>query len=76
MSEGIQPTAALRDNVKALISELGGVNTAATALGIGREAAARIAAGLGVRRGTIALAMRAIEKRSATKKRRKKSKAS
>ena len=63
MSEGIRPTSSLRADVNALIRELVGVNKAAIALGIGREATARIAAGLGVRRGTMNLAEQALKKR-------------
>lgn len=64
MSEGLRPSSSLRSEVKALIDELGGVNTASLELGIGREATARIAAGLGVRRGTMLLAEQALKKRA------------
>lgn len=55
MSFGVKPSAAISSRVRALVRELG-VSAAAEKLGIGREAASRIAAGFGVRRGTLALA--------------------
>lgn len=64
MSAGLRPSASLRSGVRGLIDELGGVSLASETLGIGREATARIAAGLGVRRGTMLLAEQALSKRT------------
>lgn len=64
MAAGLRPSPALRSGVRALIAELGGVSPASEVLGIGREATVRIAAGMGVRRGTMALAEQGLKKQS------------
>ncbi|MCL4840155.1 MAG: hypothetical protein KJ058_19575 [Thermoanaerobaculia bacterium] len=55
------PNPDLRERARQLIDERG-ADRAAKTLGIGRESAMRLAAGLRVRRGTIALAERALER--------------
>lgn len=62
MSFGIAPNESVKSGVRALVDSMG-VGQAAVELGIGREATARIAAGLGVRRGTLLLAERSLRKR-------------
>ena len=63
MSFGIAPDDVVRTGVRALVDSVG-VGQAAVVLGIGREATARIAAGLGVRRGTLLLAERSLKKQN------------
>lgn len=57
MASGVIPSKETSSSVRALVSELG-VTAASERLGIGREATSRIAAGFGVRRGTLFLAMK------------------
>ena len=60
MALGTPPSSTVKSAVRACVEERG-VSHAAIFLGIGREATARIAAGLGVRRGTLALVERALK---------------
>jgi hypothetical protein len=60
MSIGIEPSVKVQDAVRDCVAERG-VTHAAEYLGIGREATARIVAGLGVRRGTLALVEKALK---------------
>lgn len=62
-STGVRASPALRSDVRSLIEEIG-VNETSKALGIGREAVARIAAGFGVRRGTLFLAEKSLKERA------------
>lgn len=57
--EGITPSPSIKNAVRAIVDERG-VAKAAAMLGIGREATTRIAAGVGVRQGTLALVERAL----------------
>lgn len=66
MSYGITAPADLLSKVRSLVEERG-VNQAAETLGIGRESTARIAAGLGVRRGTLAIVRDKLAKKPAKK---------
>lgn len=61
MSVGVSPPSDIKSAVRDHIAEYG-VTEGAVKLGIGREATARIAAGLGVRRGTLALVEQALKK--------------
>lgn len=54
MSFGIVAPENVQTRVRSLVDRVG-VGKAADELGVGREATARIAAGLGVRRGTLSL---------------------
>jgi hypothetical protein len=60
---GVEAPPLLRARVVQLVAAVGS-SDAAKQLGIGLEALARVAGGLGVRRGTIALVERNIERES------------
>ena len=68
MAFGIKPSDEVSAQVKTLVEERGVCATAAL-LGIGREAASRLAAGFGVRKGTLALATKKLAQESKKKDR-------
>ena len=70
MAFGIKPSEELSAQVKSLVEERGVCETAAL-LGIGREAASRLAAGFGVRKGTLALATKKLAQESSRASRRR-----
>lgn len=68
MAFGVKPDRELSSAVKSLVDEIG-VQEAATLLGIGREATSRLAGGIGVRQGTLALATKRLDQHARRKKR-------